>query len=82
MQPDWGPDVATIGNAPSEGTSALVRWLEEFGRIRLSQSFFMRDFLHSEIAQAFGLLKRVRTPTDPANVRSFGPPARSAAKLG
>lgn len=27
-----------------------VRALEEFGRIRLSESFFMRDFLYSEIA--------------------------------
>ena len=28
-----------------------VKSLEEFGRIRLSDSFFMRDFLHSEISQ-------------------------------
>ena len=28
-----------------------VRSLEEFGRIRLSSSFFMREFLYSEIAQ-------------------------------
>jgi hypothetical protein len=27
-----------------------VRSLEDFGRIRLSSSFFMRDFLYSEIA--------------------------------
>lgn len=33
-----------------------VRWLEDFGRTRLSQHFFLRDFLHSEIAQVFGLL--------------------------
>lgn len=29
--------------------------LEDFGRVRLSHSFFMRDFLHSEIAQWHGL---------------------------
>jgi len=29
--------------------------LEDFGRIRLSQNFFMRDFLHSEIAAWHGL---------------------------
>jgi hypothetical protein len=31
-----------------------VNALEEFGRIRLSKSFFMRDFLHSEIANYYG----------------------------
>ncbi len=29
--------------------------LEEFGRIRLSDNFYMREFLHSEIAQSYGL---------------------------
>lgn len=29
--------------------------LEDLGRVRLSKSFFMRDFLHSEIAQWHGL---------------------------
>lgn len=29
--------------------------LEKIGRIRLSQSFFLRDFLHSEIAAAYGI---------------------------
>ena len=32
-----------------------VRRLEQLGRVRLSDSFFMRDFLYSEIAQAEGL---------------------------
>lgn len=32
-----------------------VEALEEFGRKRLSPSFFMRDFLYSEIANAYGL---------------------------
>lgn len=31
------------------------RYLEEIGRIRLSENFLLRDFLHSEIAAAFGL---------------------------
>lgn len=29
--------------------------LERLGRVRLSQNFFMRDFLHSEIATSFGI---------------------------
>lgn len=29
--------------------------MEEFGRIRLSDSFFMRDFLHSDIAAIYGI---------------------------
>ena len=28
-----------------------VKALEEFGRVQLSKSFFMRDFLYSEISQ-------------------------------
>ena len=32
-----------------------VKMLEEFGRIRLSKSFFMRDFLYSEISQIEGI---------------------------
>ncbi|MCP1210158.1 hypothetical protein [Devosia subaequoris] len=39
-----------------------VRALEEFGRTRLSQSFFMRDFLYSEIAAINGL---PNLPDDP-----------------
>jgi hypothetical protein len=30
---------------------ASVQALTELGRVRLSKSFFMRDMLHSEIAQ-------------------------------
>ncbi len=33
-----------------------VEALTELGRVRLSKSFFMRDMLHSEIAQVHGLL--------------------------
>jgi hypothetical protein len=32
-----------------------VQALEEFGRVRLSKSFFMRDFLYSEISQIAGI---------------------------
>ena len=39
-----------------------VRALTELGRVRLSKSFFMRDMLHSEIAQVHGLLN---VPDDP-----------------
>jgi hypothetical protein len=39
-----------------------VRSLEELGRVRLSQNFFLRDFLHSEIASIYGLSN---IPDDP-----------------
>ena len=39
-----------------------VRALEDFGRIRLSDSFFMRDFLYSEIAAINGFQN---LPDDP-----------------
>ena len=39
-----------------------VSALTELGRVRLSKSFFMRDMLHSEIAQVHGLLN---APDDP-----------------
>lgn len=32
-----------------------VKTLETFGRVRLSKSFFMRDFLYSEISQIEGI---------------------------
>ncbi len=32
-----------------------MKALEELGRVRLSQNFFFRDFLHSEIASFYGL---------------------------
>lgn len=38
------------------------RDLEAFGRVRLSKNFYMREFLHSEIAQVYGLLN---APNDP-----------------
>ena len=39
-----------------------VRRLEALGRVRLSDSFYLRDFLHSEIAAVHGLPNR---PADP-----------------
>jgi hypothetical protein len=39
-----------------------VRSLEQLGRVRLSSSFFMRDFLHSEIADVHGI---PNIPDDP-----------------
>lgn len=39
-----------------------VRQLEDLGRVRLSRSFFMRDFLYSEIAHMHGLMN---VPDDP-----------------
>jgi hypothetical protein len=43
-------------------TIKTVKALEEFGRVRLSYSFFMRDFLHSEISQIKGI---PNIPEDP-----------------
>ena len=43
--------------------------LEKFGRIRLSQHFFMRDFLYSEISHFYG--KR-NIPDDPARAIAAG----------
>ena len=39
-----------------------VQALTELGRVRLSKTFFMRDMLHSEIAQVHGMLN---APDDP-----------------
>src|SRR5882762_751880 len=44
------------------GRPGSVRSLEELGRVRLSASFFMRDFLHSEIADFHGI---PNIPDDP-----------------
>lgn len=43
-------------------TPSTVRGAETLGRVRLSQSFFMRDFLHSEIANMHGIRN---IPDDP-----------------
>ena len=39
-----------------------VRTLEDFGRVRLSKSFFMRDFLFSDVAAVEGMMN---IPDDP-----------------
>jgi len=39
-----------------------VKTLEEFGRVQLSKSFFMREFLYSEISQIEGI---ANIPDDP-----------------
>jgi hypothetical protein len=39
-----------------------VRALEELGRVRLSENFFMRDFLYSEVANLYGV---PNIPDDP-----------------
>jgi hypothetical protein len=52
------------------------RALEEFGRVRLSANFFMREFLHSEIAQYYRLLN---VPVDPDLAIEAG--ARLCAEL-
>ena len=39
-----------------------VRGAEALGRVRLSRSFFLRDFLYSEIASMHGI---VNLPDDP-----------------
>ena len=43
-------------------TPRTVRSAEDFGRIRLSRTFFMRDFLYSEIANIHGM---TNLPLDP-----------------
>ena len=43
-------------------TPKSVKGVEDFGRIRLSKSFFVRDFLYSEIANIHGL---INLPDDP-----------------
>ena len=48
--------------APSCNTAsearARYRELDRVGRIRLSRSFYLRDFLHSEIAAAYGFINK------------------------
>ena len=46
-----------------------VKALEELGRVRLSQNFFLRDFLHSEVAEIYGI---PNIPEDPDLVIEVG----------
>jgi len=48
---------------------ASVRSLETLGRVRLSRSFFMRDFLYSEIANFYGV---PNVPEDPDQAIAAG----------
>lgn len=43
--------------------------LDAFGRIRLSKNFYMREFLHSEIAQIYGL---INAPNEPGTAIEAG----------
>ena len=66
------PPVTDSASASSSGTAlarkrfnkapATVDSLEEFGQVRLLKSFFMRDFLYSEISQIEGI---PNIPDDP-----------------
>ena len=53
-----------------------MRALEDFGRIRLSSNFFMRDFLYSEIAGFYGV---PNIPADPALAVAAGERAMPSA---
>ncbi len=53
-----------------------VKKLEELGRVQLSKSFFMREFLYSEISQIEGISNIPENPEDrsgkklvPASIR-------------
>lgn len=46
------------GCKPAAGDRSLYRELDRIGRIRLSRSFLFRDFLHSEIAAAYGIINK------------------------
>ncbi len=50
-------------------TPKTVRSAEDFGRVRLSRNFFMRDFLYSEIAALHGMSN---LPSDPDLAISAG----------
>src|ERR1700733_1317467 len=54
--------VSPLQRHPLMRMPKTVRSAEMLGRVRLSQSFFMRDFLHSEIANIHGISN---VPDDP-----------------
>jgi hypothetical protein len=54
--------LSTVAGDNTVKTPKSVRSAEDFGRIRLSRNFFMREFLHSEIASIEGLRN---LPDDP-----------------
>jgi hypothetical protein len=58
-------------------TPRTVRGLEEFTRVRLSRSFFMRDFLYSDISNLHGIPD---LPADPIwRLQRVGASARSSS---
>ena len=52
---------STSTQAPMR-TPTSVRTLEDFGRVQLSKSFFMREFLYSEISQVERIPNLPRDP--------------------
>jgi len=61
-QPSLAPESESAAGGTTRSQRALYRDLDRLGRIPLSSSFYMRDFLHSEIAAAYGI------PNIPNNV--------------
>ena len=58
-----------VGGTIVMRTPKTVRGLEEFSRVRLSRSFFMRDFLYSDISNLHGI---PNLPADPDLAISAG----------
>ena len=54
----------------ADAKTSTVEALDKLGRVRLSRHFFMRDMLHSQIAQVHGLLN---APDDPELAIAAGP---------
>jgi hypothetical protein len=63
----WRPENEGLINAMR--SPSTVRGAEEFGRVRLSRSFFMRDFLYSDIANVCAMRN---LPNDPDLAVSAG----------
>ena len=63
----WHPENERLINAMR--SPSTVRGAEEFGRVRLSRSFFMRDFLYSDIANVCAMRN---LPNDPDLAVSAG----------
>jgi hypothetical protein len=50
-----------------------MRGLENLGRVRLSTNFFMRDFLHSEIADFYGVANILKIRVSVVRIRPWAP---------
>jgi len=50
------PNGFAPGFKSTDGKRSVYRELDRIGRIRLSSSFFFRDFLHSEIAATYNIV--------------------------